>query len=145
MSELRNCGDCGAVPGADHKPGCDVERCARCGGQCISCDCIYHVNNIEVATLEQTHPEVYMQGPTEEMEARWEKEWGHRRIPWSGEWPGVAECREFGFWAVFGPEMDPPAVGWVSVPPGTVGATENLNRLHTDCRWDVDKQKWVLR
>lgn len=35
------CHDCGIVnkPGHFHHPGCDVERCALCGGQVIGCDC----------------------------------------------------------------------------------------------------------
>jgi len=142
---MRDCGDCGAKPGEHHQPGCDVERCARCGGQSIGCHCIYEVNGINYSTLEETHPEVYMQGPTPEMEAKWDAEWGSRRMPWTGEWPGEAECREFGFWSVFGPDLSPPQVGWISVSAETPGATEDLNRLNRECDWDPERQTWVPR
>ena len=33
------CHDCNVAPGGYHHPGCDMERCPRCGGQLISCDC----------------------------------------------------------------------------------------------------------
>ena len=35
------CGDCGVVKGQLHVPGCDIEQCAICDGQVISCDCSY--------------------------------------------------------------------------------------------------------
>lgn len=34
------CHDCKATLGECHHPGCDMERCPRCGGQLISCGCL---------------------------------------------------------------------------------------------------------
>lgn len=134
--ELRDCNNCGAKPGEHHRAVCDVERCPRCGGQAISCDCIYEVCGLDVSELEEKHPEIYNKGPTEQMYAVWDREWKHRRLPWSGIWPGKLECREYGFWCV-----GPP---WVPVPAETPGATENLSRLYTECVWNVEKQRFVL-
>ncbi|OGF53156.1 MAG: hypothetical protein A2Z21_10520 [Candidatus Fraserbacteria bacterium RBG_16_55_9] len=114
-----------------------MERCARCGGQAICCECIYEVNGIDYLTMDVTHPDVYVGGPTEEMEAKWDAEWGSRRMPWTGEFPGTSECREYGFWCIWGPP-------WIPVPEGTPGAKENLNRLFEKCVWDADRQKWML-
>jgi hypothetical protein len=33
------CHDCNIVHGNIHHPGCDVERCPKCGLQFIGCDC----------------------------------------------------------------------------------------------------------
>ena len=35
----RSCRDCDCLPGNYHHAGCDVERCPRCSGQAIGCDC----------------------------------------------------------------------------------------------------------
>lgn len=37
----KRCHDCGIVnePGNIHHMGCDVERCPKCDGQLISCEC----------------------------------------------------------------------------------------------------------
>jgi len=34
------CHDCNIKHGGFHHPGCDVERCPKCGLQLISCDCV---------------------------------------------------------------------------------------------------------
>ncbi len=62
------------------------------------------------------------------------------RMPWTGEWPGVAECREFGWYATPGPR------GWVPCgqdEPGLV--MEDLNRLHAQARWDRRNKRFVMR
>src|SRR5581483_5546310 len=38
-ADSRPCHDCAAIKGQFHVPGCDVERCPKCKGQSISCDC----------------------------------------------------------------------------------------------------------
>lgn len=51
---------------------------------------------------------------------------------WVGEWPGVAECRELGFWCVERPAgMGNHPVGGCFWPctPDYPGAREDLNRL----------------
>ena len=135
----RDCGDCGAEPGEHHVPGCDVERCPRCGGQSISCDCIYVVNGIDPDTMETGHPAIFSAGPTPEMEARWEAEWGARRLPWTGVWPGQAECIEFGWFSKMTPS------GWRPCSKDDPEAVPDLNRLHVEAAWDADAGRFVRR
>jgi len=134
---LKNCGDCNVAPGEMHQPGCDVETCARCGGQTISCGCIYEVCGIDRETMQGQFPDIYESGPSAKMWAEWDAKWDARRIPWAGEIHGLAECREYGFWVVWGPP-------WISVPAGTPDAMEDRNTLFRRCTWDVEKQRWVL-
>lgn len=48
----KRCGDCGAKVGFPHHYNCDVERCPKCKGQLISCECnterlMYNITKIK--------------------------------------------------------------------------------------------------
>lgn len=135
---LRDCRQCGAKPGERHD-GCDIARCVSTGFQFIQCAGELHIH----------------QG----------REYGEHEGPchediWTGEWPGAAECREYGFWSYFntrdeqyrtggGPFLADHPVGWVQVEPDDEylmqWATEDLNRLMVECVWDRGLQKFVPR
>lgn len=138
--EITDCNDCGAKPGEFHQPGCDVERCPMCGGQSISCDCIYTFCGYDMDTLEEDHPDIYRNGPTEAMLKKWDDEFYlASRLPWTGLWPGVEECREYGFWCKWVEGQ-----GWVPCGASDPEATENLTRLVLSCTWDREKKRFVL-
>ena len=61
------------------------------------------------------------------------------RMPWSGEWPGTMECREFGWYAKL-----VPGAGWKSCSKHELGAMEDLNRLRRDAVWSVEHGRFVL-
>jgi hypothetical protein len=94
-------------------------------------------------------PDVYYNGITDEMAARWEQMLEERgRVPWTGEWPGVADCQRLGLWCYEDPSgHGNPAMnyGWISCDKDHPEAREDLNRLCTDCRWDPDKKQFVLK
>lgn len=62
------CRKCYVMPGELHIYGCSNEQCPDCGRQLLSCECHWNHSETQVAN----------------------------RLPWTGEWPGVAECIEFG-------------------------------------------------
>ncbi len=70
------CGDCEAKEGQLHEIGCDMELCPFCGGQLISCDCIYEKLDLFDPTRygeETAHlpPDIYRNGPTVQQWEQW--------------------------------------------------------------------------
>ena len=63
-----------------------------------------------------------------------------RRLPWTGEWPGVAECSEFGWYAKF-----VPGTGWVLCDQSDPDAEPDLNRLRKEGVWDRRAGRFVRR
>ncbi len=65
-----------------------------------------------------------------------------RRVPWSGEWPGKAECREFGWYS----KRNPDGPGYIRCNKDDPDASEDLNRLYEgEAEWDWELQRWVLK
>lgn len=103
-----NCPDCNASSSERHVRGCDIEPCPYCGGQLLSC---YHAN--DSIPLDD-------------------------RMIWTGEWPGTAECSEFGWFVTQGPQ------GRVPCNPSDPDAEPDLNRVHLQARWDRLNKQFVL-
>jgi hypothetical protein len=112
IKKLDRCPDCGVGIGEIHMSGCDVERCPYCGGQLLSCCCFG--NGLDFVPLDDA-------------------------MPWTGLWPGTAECEEFGWYSKPGPR------GWQSCDPSEPEAMPDLNRLVKDARWDRVQKRFVKK
>lgn len=111
---MKKCLTCKALQGQLHQWGCEGEQCPACGLQLISCMC--YESSI------------------------WDHCWENRRIPWKGEWPGLAECRTYGFW-----HRNITPYQFEPCDPAAEGAREDLNRLVTTCDWDSKAQKFIQK
>jgi hypothetical protein len=122
------CPDCRAVIGDEHDDGCDVARCMAYGTQRVQCS---------------PGARMVVRGilPNGGVDVDWETD-GHDcgRDVWSGRWPGLAECEEFDWWAVFVPYGNP---SWRPVAAGTPGAVHDLNRLVVEAKWSPELRRWV--
>lgn len=141
----RICGDCGAKPGELHHQGCDVERCARCGRQAIGCGCVYALNDIHRETMEFSHPNIYNDGPTDEMwpvlDTEIERLGG--RLPWMGIWPGDVEAKQAGLHCYWGPDYG--QTGWVRCGSDHPGARSDLNEFALSYDWDPVRRGYQRR
>jgi hypothetical protein len=106
------CHDCGVAVGQLHVRGCDVEQCPYCGRQSITCPC----EELGIGFV-----------PDDD------------RMPWTGLWPGDAECLEFG-WFCRRTER-----GWQPCEPDAPGAGPDINRLRTEGVWDRELKRFVKK
>ena len=64
--DLARCGDCRVKEGQYHLDGCDLEHCAECGGQRISCTCNSDKRNVYIeypticAKCGKLNPDLFM-------------------------------------------------------------------------------------
>ena len=104
---LTSCHDCGAEVGEYHLENCDTERCPKCGGQLLSCDCF-------VGYDEDDEDKSYWN------EEEFEK---YERFKWEGimfyETHLYAEKHDL--WCYWGPP-------WVECEIDHPNATHDLNR-----------------
>jgi hypothetical protein len=129
MTNHDTCPDCGAPVNAPHTDGCDVARCLHDGGQRLMHEIAGGSPTVVEIDGELIIGTVY---------------YGHDcgRDVWTGLWPGEAECAEFGWWVQ---DRCDEGLGFVPCAPDAPGATQDLNRLYRDARWDRAAGRWRRR
>lgn len=106
-----DCPDCSAEPGRPHEENCDVAVCLATGDQRLSCGALGTEHDGDCG---------------EDI--------------WTGQWPGLRECTEWGWWIQ---DRCSEGMGWVPCAPGAPGAVPDLFRLRRDAQWSPESQRWV--
>ncbi len=137
----KKCHDCDVPPGRFHQFGCDVETCALCGEQLITCPCVYTLSGLDPERLHEDHPDVYCRGPNATMRARYAREVAKYggRVPWSGDSTGSDLCAELGWY------VRPVGSSFVRCKPDAPGAVPDVERLSERARWDPALRRYVVR
>jgi hypothetical protein len=117
-----SCPDCGAETGQPHDDGCDVARCLVTGRQRLMCDGLH---------ADEPVPGCYV--PLD-----------CGQDAWTGQWPGEAECAEYGWYAYFrAPRSGEQHGAWEPCDPGHPDAVADTTRLILACTWDRGQHRWV--
>lgn len=133
-----SCPDCAVPVGVEHRQGCDVARCLWNGGQRMTHELprstVAHLVGLEVHDFT---PPSHDCG----------------RDVWTGEWPGIEDCRRLGFWCQWfnlttgQPEESGSITGdphtFRPCGPADAFAIEDLNRLSPPTAWwDSEVRRW---
>lgn len=124
---LSDCNDCGAVPGAMHSPGCDVERCSVCGGQALS-GCPHIVALCYDENPKGSHLDSNYTGHPADTVLSAERH-DPTKTRWTGVWPGTLEAIRLGLFCWENPGSKNGLPWWVPCGPDHPEATTDLNAL----------------
>jgi hypothetical protein len=120
----RICHDCGALPGQNHKPGCDVELCPQCTGQRMFGCC-----------------------ETDLPPLPWTGEWpGQQACRTFGFWCR-GEVLDNGQWRaqIRGEQITPGMFRWAECSADDPEASEDIDRLFKVATWDPLERVWRYR
>jgi hypothetical protein len=66
-----------------------------------------------------------------------------RKIPWSGDIEGTAQCRELGYYAkIVFLNGKKAKYYWKPCHKGESGASFDLERLYKECKWNAEMARW---